>query len=52
MSDVLSPKELAHELKWSTETVRRWIRNGWLIARRLPNGRYVIDRQEAMKATR
>ena len=43
----LTPSEAASLLpNTSVDSIRRWIRRGTLMARRLPNGRYLVRRSD------
>ncbi|TFC30081.1 helix-turn-helix domain-containing protein [Cryobacterium sp. MDB1-18-2] len=41
--DLLQTKEAAQELKVSTRTVARYIKQGHLTARKLPSGRVLVE---------
>lgn len=43
MNYIYSVKQTANMLSVCPDTVRRWVRNGWLPSKRLPNGRRYFD---------
>ena len=43
---MLTTKEAAFRLGWCIDTVQRWIKRGWLPAKKLPNGRYLIKEDD------
>jgi predicted site-specific integrase-resolvase len=47
----LSVADAARELNVTSETIHAWRRRGWLIAHKLPNGRFVVPVSEIERLT-
>ena len=51
MNHILTPRQLAEHLQLTPDTVTAWIKRGWVIGTKLPNGRFVIPASEVDRLT-